>query len=246
MRPGGPRADSLDMVQYGLHYAIVCQNNDPDEKLDRIKVRLPFLDRGDIDQTYWAQLLTPMEGKPVDGKGWGWYTVPDVDDVVLVMFIAGDYSQPVIVGGAWSTADFAPETNEDGKNNFRGYRSRSGHRLILDDTDNTKVVFADKTAKNMVGVGIFAKAGVGPNVCAVYKPPMSGDTGISISSMEGTLEVSCPEGELSVDAEQNIKINAKTKITISTGDDTSFTADSMAKHTSGADSNYDAPMILIG
>src|SRR5678816_1340067 len=163
MRAGGPRGGMLDAVQFGLHYGIVCQNKDPDN-LDRIKIRLPWLDDGDTDQTHWAQLMTPMEGKQ-----FGWITLPDIDDVVVVMFIGGDISQPVIVGGVWSTADKSPEPNEDGKNNFRGYRSRSGHRMILDDTAKTKAVFADKTAKNMVGIGNFAKDGAGPNVCAVYK-----------------------------------------------------------------------------
>ena len=52
-----------------------------------------------------------------------------------------------MLGGVWSTPDFSPEPNEDGKNNFRGYRSRSGHRLILDDSGKIKVVFADKTGE---------------------------------------------------------------------------------------------------
>src|SRR5690349_1657445 len=119
MRAGGPAKDSLGNLYFGLHYAIVCQNKDPDN-LNRIKVRFPWLDKGDTDQTHWAQLLTPMEGKK-----FGWYTVPDVDDVVVVMFIAGDPTQPVILGGVWSTKDVSPEPNEDGKNNFRGYRTRA-------------------------------------------------------------------------------------------------------------------------
>ena len=170
MRAGGPRRESLDNVQYGLHYGD-----------RRARTRIPRTStasrsgcRGSTvatsDQTHWAQLLTPMEGKK-----FGWYTLPDIDDVVVVMFIAGDISQPVIIGGVWSKPDSSPEPNEDGKNNFRGYRSRSGHRLILDDSEKTKVVFADKTTKNMIGIGEFAKDGAGPNVCAVYKPPMSGD-----------------------------------------------------------------------
>src|SRR5215813_9182016 len=153
MRSGGPRLDSLDALQFGLHYAIVCQNKDPDN-LDRIKVRLPWLDGGDTDQTHWAQLLTVMEGNK-----FGWYTLPDVDDVVAVMFIGGDVQQPVIIGGVWSKKDGPPEPNEDGKNNFRGYRSRCGHRLVLDDSSKTKVYIADKTAKNVLGVGQFDKDG---------------------------------------------------------------------------------------
>jgi len=87
----------MDAVQYGLHYGIVCQNKDPDN-LDRIKVRFPWLDSGDTDQSHWAQLLTPMEGDK-----FGWYTLPDIDDAVVVVFIAGDMSQPVVIGGVWST-----------------------------------------------------------------------------------------------------------------------------------------------
>jgi uncharacterized protein involved in type VI secretion and phage assembly len=239
MRAGGPRQDSMDLTRYGLHYAVVCQNKDP-ENLDRIKVRLPWLDGGDTDQTHWAQLLTPMEGKK-----FGWYVLPDIDDVVVVMFIAGDSSQPVVLGGVWSKPDFSPEPNEDGKNNFRGYRSRTGARLILDDTDKTKVVIADKTGKNMIGVGQFAKAGAGPNVCAVYKPPMSGDTGVSLSTMEGTFEITCKDGKLAVSAEQNIKINAKTTIDIKAGGDMKMDGSSQAKLTSGSPSNYDASTINI-
>ena len=56
MRTGGPRQDSLDLTQYGLHYGVVCQNKDP-ENLDRIKVRLPWLDHCVI---YTISLLLPL------------------------------------------------------------------------------------------------------------------------------------------------------------------------------------------
>src|SRR3954464_13834812 len=115
MKPGGPKKDSSDNQQFGLHYGIVTQNKDPDG-LNRIKVRLPWLDAGDTDQTHWAQLLTPMEG----GK-FGWYVLPDTDDAVVIMFVGGAPSQPVVIGGVWSKPDFSPEPNEDGANNFRGY-----------------------------------------------------------------------------------------------------------------------------
>jgi uncharacterized protein involved in type VI secretion and phage assembly len=232
---GSERRDAKDNVQHGLHYGIVTQNKDP-EKLERIKVRLPWLDGGDQDQSHWAQLATPMAGDK-----YGWYSLPDIDDVVLVMFIAGDITQPVVIGGVWSTADQAPEPNQDGSNNFRGYRSRCGHRLIFDDSDKTKIVVADKTGKNMFGVGEFAKAGAGPNVCAVYKPPMAGTKGVAFSSMEGKLEITCKDGKLSVQAQKVIKLNAKTTIDIKAGGDLKLEGGSSAKLTSSSPSNYDAP-----
>lgn len=238
MRAGGPREDTLPVVQFGLHYGIVCQNKDPDN-LNRIKVRFPWLDNGDTDQSHWAQLLTPMEGKK-----FGWYTVPDIDDVVAVVFIAGDINQPVIMGGVWSTPDPSPEPNEDGANNFRGYRSRTGHRLVFDDSKGgTKLWFADKTTKLQVGIGKFAKDGAGPNVCAVWKPPMAGDSGISVSSMEGKMEITA-KTKLSIKG-QNVKINAKTTIDIKAGSDLKMEGTSSAKLTSSNDSNYDASSIDI-
>lgn len=239
MRAGGPKLDSLDHLQFGLQYGVVTQNKDP-EKMNRIKVRLPWLDQGETDQSHWAQYVTPMEGKK-----FGWYALPDIDDVVVVMFIGGDISQPVILGGVWSTKDNSPEPNEDGKNNFRGYRSRSGHRLILDDTAKTKVVLADKTGKNMVGVGNFEKDGAGPNVCAVFIPPMAGTVGVSFSSMEGTLEITCKDGALKVEAGENIKINAETTIDIKAGGNISMKGSSGAKLTSTDNSNYDAQKVDI-
>ncbi|HEY6173593.1 MAG TPA: phage baseplate assembly protein V [Kofleriaceae bacterium] len=228
----------MDALQFGLHYAIVCQNKDPDN-LDRIKVRLPWLDAGDTDQTHWAQLLTPMEGKK-----FGWFVLPDIDDVVVVMFIGGDSSQPVVVGGVWSKPDFSPEPNEDGANNFRGFRSRCGHRMVFDDTKSgTKLWFADKTTKLMIGMGKFAKDGAGPNICAVWKPPMSGDGGVSLSSMEGKMEITA-KTKLSIKGE-NVKINAKTTIDIKAGSDLQMEGSSSAKLTSSNESNYDAPKIDI-
>lgn len=239
MRAGGPRLESLDHLQFGVHYGVVCQNNDP-EGLNRIKIRLPWLDQGDVDQMHWAQLVTPMEGNE-----FGWFTLPDVDDIVAVMFIAGDTSQPVVIGGVWSKPDQSPEPNEDGKNNFRGYRSRSGHRLILDDSDKTKVVVADKTAKNMIGIGNFAKAGSGPNVCAVYKPPMAGDVGVSISSMEGSLELTCKDGALKISGDENIKISATETVDLKATGDLKLEGSTAAKLSASDNTNFDGSKVHI-
>jgi uncharacterized protein involved in type VI secretion and phage assembly len=230
MRAGGPRSAISDMTLPGVYYGIVTQNKDP-ENLDRIKVRLPWLDKGDVDQTFWAQLSTPMEG-----KNFGWYTLPDIEDAVLVMFMAGDIRQPVIIGGVWSKTDAPPEVNEDGKNNFRGYRSRTGHRMILDDSAKAKVVFADMTAKNMVGVGNFASDGTGQNKCAVYKPGMSGDSGISISTMEGKLEV-IATGKITFKAGKAVKMNATETMDVKADSELKLDGSSL-KMNSGSDSNY--------
>lgn len=238
MRAGGPRIPSGDMTLSGIYFAVVTQNQDP-EKLERIKVRLPWLDGGDTDQTEWAQLATPMEGNK-----FGWYSLPDVDDVVAVAFMAGDIKRPVILGGVWSKKDPPPEVNEGGKNDFRGYTSRTGHRMILDDSSNVKVVFADKSTKLMIGVGSMSSGGSGENICAVHKPPMSGGEGVSISAASGTFEITA-KGKLTVKAGQAIKINAKTTIGIKAGAGLELSG-GVAKLSSGAVSNYAGARTKIG
>jgi uncharacterized protein involved in type VI secretion and phage assembly len=223
----------------GIVYGVVTQNKDPD-RLNRIKVRFPWLDNGDEQQAHWAQLLTPMEGKE-----FGWYTLPDVDDVVCVVFMHGDINHPIIVGGIWSKVDRPPEPNEDGKNNFRGYRSRSGHRMILDDTAKTKVVFSDKTTDLMIGIGQWDEAGAGPNTCAVLKPSRAGKAGISISTMKGNFEMTCTNGKLSVDAKKSIYLDVKQTSEVQAGGNITAEAKT-TKITAGAPANFMGANVYIG
>lgn len=178
---------------FGLYYGVVQKGDDP-EKLNRLPVKL---DR-DETKTILAHVLMPM----------GWYTLPDPGDKVMIAFVGGSLKDPVIVGGVWNDSRRPPEVNEDGKNNFRGYCSRAGHRLILDDGDQVKIVLADKTHKNVVGIGNFAKAGAGQNVCEVFRPLSESKAGVAISATDSNavLEIKC-DGALSVTAE-NIKLNA--------------------------------------
>ena len=96
MRAGGDRSWGSDPVLAGVYFAIVCQNKDDEKKLGRIKVRFPWLDHGDTDQAHWAQIATPM-----CGNKFGWWMIPDVDDVVAVMFVGGDIG--TAMGGAGRT-----------------------------------------------------------------------------------------------------------------------------------------------
>ena len=223
----------------GVYHGVVSQNKDPDGR-GRIKVRLPWLDGGDADQAQWAQMSVPMAGDK-----FGWYALPDVDDAVAVVFIDGDIQHPVVIGGIWSKTDAPPELNGDGKNNFRGYRSRSGHRLILDDSSQVKVVFADKTNQHMVGIGSFSSDGDGDNKCAVYKPASTGEGGIAISSMDGKVTLACPNGKLKVTANQNITISATMTVAIKAGTELKITG-SLAKASSTAPAQIDGMPISIG
>lgn len=135
--------DSTDRRIPGVAIAVVTNNTDPDGEA-RIKVKYPWRDIE--DESYWARILTPMAGNEM-----GVYFLPEVGDEVLVAFKNGDIDHPVIIGSLWSKKMKPPETNTDGENNRRLIKSRSGHFIILDDTEGKeKIEIIDKSDGNKI------------------------------------------------------------------------------------------------
>ncbi|MEM1167737.1 MAG: phage baseplate assembly protein V [Cyanobacteria bacterium P01_H01_bin.35] len=127
----------------GVTIGIVTNNKDP-EGLGRIKVKFPWL--SEDEESYWARILTPMAGNDR-----GIYFLPEVDDEVLVAFGQGDMNVPYILGALWNGKDKPPAQNDDGKNNQRMIKSRSGHQIILDDTEGEEqIIIQDKTGQNQI------------------------------------------------------------------------------------------------
>ncbi|MCB0302323.1 MAG: phage tail protein [Calditrichaeota bacterium] len=117
--------DELNGKLKGVAVAIVTNNKDP-KKMGRVKVRFPW--RENKDESYWARVATLMAGKDR-----GCVFLPERDDEVLVAFEKEDITHPYIIGALWNGPDNPPEKNEDGKNNIRKIRSRSGHELVFND-----------------------------------------------------------------------------------------------------------------
>ena len=237
MRAGGPRQPSGDPTLPGVYYAVVTQNKDEEKGICRIKVKFPWL--GGDDQSWWAQLSTPMAGDK-----FGFYTLPDVGDTVAVMFIAGDINHPVVLGGIWNKVDKPAEDGGDGKNDFRGYRSRAGSRLVLDDSSNGKVMLADKTNKNVVAVGKFAKGGDGPNASDIPRPGDAGSGGVLVAAMDGKLNITCKNGKLTATGLQ-VKVQGQNAVEMKAGADLIFDG-GMTQVIASAPGNFDGSNTKIG
>jgi uncharacterized protein involved in type VI secretion and phage assembly len=70
---------------------------------------------------------------------------------VLVAFEHGDVRLPYVIGALWNGKDLPPAANDDGKNNVRLIKSRSGHAIRLNDEDGKETVeIVDKTGKNSI------------------------------------------------------------------------------------------------
>lgn len=135
---------------YGMVIGLVTNNQDPD-KLGRIKVKYPWLLNAEESkegaESFWARIVTPMAGAER-----GLYILPDVGDEVLVGFEHGDINAPYVLGSLWNGVDKPPaEEEEDKENHLRIFKSRSGHKVIFDDTNGAeRIVVQDKLGKNKI------------------------------------------------------------------------------------------------
>ncbi|MEA2176331.1 MAG: hypothetical protein QOD00_3923, partial [Blastocatellia bacterium] len=141
----GAERDARDLRIGGVVVGIVTNNQDPDE-MGRVKVKFPWL--SDEDESNWARVATPMAGKER-----GLYLLPEVEDEVLVAFENGDMRFPYVLGSLWNGKDTPPAKNDDGKNNVRVLKSRSGHVIRLTDEDGKeKIEIIDKSEKNSIEI----------------------------------------------------------------------------------------------
>ncbi len=176
---------------YGVVVGIVTNNKDP-EGLGRVKVKIPRI--SGEDESNWARVVSFMAGKER-----GAFFLPDVDDEVLVAFEYGNINIPYIVGSLWNGKDKPPVTNDDGKNNIRIIKSRSGHIIRLDDTEGKeKIEIVDKSENNKIVID-------------------TKDKKISIKS-DKDIEISAPNGKVTIEAKDiEAKSTASTKIEASSG-----------------------------
>lgn len=112
----------------GLAVGVVTDNED-NEGLARVRVRLPW--HADGDTSFWARMAMPMAGKER-----GTYFLPEIGDEVLLGAENGDPSHFYVLGMLWNGQALPPTTNDDGNNNKRLIRSRAGHELRFDDDES--------------------------------------------------------------------------------------------------------------
>ena len=139
----------------GVVTGVVTSNNDP-EKLGRVQVKYPWLPKMNSSElsSCWAR-LTFVGG----GADRGIVFLPEVNDEVLLAFENGNMSSPYVLGVLYNGKDKLPKGSAElvdagtKKVNQRVIVSRSGHKIILDDTSGKeKITIEDKTGKNKIEV----------------------------------------------------------------------------------------------
>jgi uncharacterized protein involved in type VI secretion and phage assembly len=212
------QASQTDRI-YGVVTGIVQDIQDP-KKMGRVKVDFPWLAE-DADRvitaegreekkahSYWARIAMLMAG-----SGRGTWFIPQVGDEVLVAFEHGELDRPFVIGTLWNKEDPPPEEMDgQGKNDLRVIHSRSGHRIVINDSeDKPSILIVDQT----------------------------GDNSVLIDSAENSIQIVAAE-DISIEAGGNISIKAEGEIDVQAGKDLTAEAGTNLKITAGAKADLES------
>ena len=144
-----------------------------DEKTARVKLKFPVLN--EEDDSDWARIAVMMAGDQA-----GAYYLPEVGDEALCAFEHGDIRFPYVLGFLWGK-DKPPASKQP----QRLIKSRSGHQILLDDTeDKTSITITSKS-------GITIKLDDAAESLTVET---KGGLALKLEDQPGTLTVETPSG----------------------------------------------------
>ena len=214
--------------------ATVLSNSDPQGK-GRVRVRMNW--QTDGMQTGWVRVMTPDGGSSSDVKSnRGFVFIPEVGDQVLLGFRHGDPARPYVMGSL-----FNGTTGGGGGqgNNCKSLTTRSGSSLKLDDSAGS-VTLHDKggVSMNFDGAGCSSfdskknsTLNTGQNHTINAGSNSSVNAGANYSANVGK-GASC----LNMDANGDIVLEGKNKITIKVGENTiTISADGIVTNAGSGD-----------
>lgn len=114
-----------------IRLGFVTATDDP-EALGRVK--LEYLGHEAGAESDWALIVTPLAGDQT-----GFFTMPEVGDMVAVAFINDDLNAPLMLGALWNGAQKPPSD----KPTERMFISRKGHAITLSDGDDDGIILKD-------------------------------------------------------------------------------------------------------
>jgi len=126
------------MSKTKFYVGIVANNEDPDN-LNRIQVKLNSAE--DDSTTIFLRCVGRMAG-----NGEGLCAIPNVNDQVLVA--RTETGEDIVLGRLWNETQKPPESGENGnadfnkdkKNSLNFIKTKSGNKIIFDDTDNDEKI----------------------------------------------------------------------------------------------------------
>lgn len=201
----------------GAAIGLVTNTDDPD-KHGRVKLKFPMY-ADDVEST-WARVVAPSAGPES-----GFITVPEVGEEVLALFPGGDVNYPIVIGSLWSEKNKIPASAAEASSGDipkkQVLRSRKGHEILIDDTDDDLISLTTHDGHTIVldsaNKKIEVKTAGGHELLlddggGVVKLTVSG--GHSATFDSGGVEISSA-GNLEIKATGNIKVNAGGQLELS-------------------------------
>lgn len=128
-----------------LQVGIVTDNSDP-EDLGRVKVKLPW--QGD-SETQFMRMMTPDGGNER-----GWFTLPEIDDEVLIGYERGNPDMPIVLGCLYNSVDKPPIPSSEALGSGvkkKVFRTKNGNEILFEDIDGSeKITISQKDSTNVI------------------------------------------------------------------------------------------------
>ena len=223
----------------GVVPAIVTNTDDP-RNWGRVKVKFPWM--SEEDESDWARVISVGAGVQA-----GLFAMPAVNDEVIVSFVQGDFSQPLVLGGVWNGSNAIPDdgrgASKGEKPKVRLWRSLTGHQIAMHDDKQNKVEL--KTAKGHKltiddanqKITIMSKSGLEITL---------NDNGNEISvSSKGKVVIKAAS-ELQIESDGNLNLKANGNIQVEAMGNLQLKGTGNASLQSAAKVGLSAPAISLG
>jgi uncharacterized protein involved in type VI secretion and phage assembly len=171
---------------YGVYPGVAENVVDPEGR-GRVTVKLPWI--SDDYETRFAPVAQIYAG---DEYGAVW--LPEKGDQVVVAFLKGQLSRPVVLGSIYSKVR-KPMANRSKSEDPKILRTKGGHYLLMEDKKKKRIELVDLTGENSVVIDSEANS-------------------VTVTA----------EGDVTVKAGKNLTLDAKSDITIKAGKDVTISA----------------------
>ncbi|MDX9857486.1 MAG: phage baseplate assembly protein V [candidate division Zixibacteria bacterium] len=126
-----------------LYLGKVTDVEDPD-KLGRVKVAFEWQGQG--METVWARPAFPHAGPE-----WGWVTLPEIDDEVIVGFDRGNPEHPIILGSLYNGKAVPPSEAVQKPTEVKLLYTKGGNKILLSDKSGAEqILLTTKDGQNTV------------------------------------------------------------------------------------------------
>ncbi|MBN8682915.1 MAG: hypothetical protein J0L99_09680 [Chitinophagales bacterium] len=117
--------------------AEVLENHDP-EGMGRVRVQFPW-QKSNNEKTPWIR-----QAAPGSGGGYGYYYVPEKGDQVFIAFEHNNPDKPYVLGGLYH-GKAKPKDASDADNNKKILQTKSGNKILLDDSGTIEIISGANT-----------------------------------------------------------------------------------------------------